>query len=446
MIKDIKLSMIAVFAALYMILPSYFAIELSSSLPLITASRILLLLLVVIYLLKNNWEVSLKIAYERTANRVLVIFFTLVLLTDFIHLPSSATIKNMLSVLIEELLVIWVMTKVITTKREIVYFLRIAVYASGIVAIFSIIGSLLGVNFFNYLITVDRELLIVDFERMGLLRPQAGFDHAVHYGLYNAIMCSIAMSLAAKEKGKKYILLLGCLFLDLAALILANSRGSLFAFILVCLFRTLKCLKNNSINVRNARRIINIIFVITCCITVVIFIVPEILEYIWNVFFSVYASLFNTNAMSSIGNYGTNVGGIASRLAQFSGIFWVLTRRPFFGMGPDATANGLISYINMYTGDWYVTDTFDVGYIEIFCTYGIVGSIAYILLFGLILKIIFSKKKSAIDNSDLQSLFQYAVVTYFIGILSVDISGTSKVFWVLFALLLCYLNSEKKSC
>lgn len=442
MLRDIKLSVVAVFAALYMILPSYFAIEFSSSLPLITASRILLLLLVVVYLIKNNWHFNFKIINESSVNRLLLAFFALIFITDIGHLPSSSAIRDILSVIIEEWLVVWVLTKVIVSPKSIMRFLRIVVYSSAIVAVISIVGSLLGVNFFNCLITVDRELLIVDFERMGVLRPQAGFDHAVHYGLYNAMMCSIAISLAAREKGRKYILLLASFFLDLVALILANSRGSLFAFGVVILYRIIN---NRSIKLKTARKAIRIILIVLCCFSVLICIKPDILQYVFGVLFSVYASIFNTDAMNSITNYGTNVGGIVSRLAQFSGIIWVLVRRPFLGMGPEATSNGLISYINIYTNDWYVTDTFDVGYIEIFCTYGIVGSMAYILLFGLIIKFIFSSRISKMDNCGLQSLFRCVFITYFIGILSVDIRGTSKVFWVLFALLLSWYSTIKKN-
>ena len=125
MLRDIKLSVVAVFAALYMILPSYFAIEFSSSLPLITASRILLLLLVVVYLIKNNWHFNFKIINESSVNRLLLAFFALIFITDIGHLPSSSAIRDILSVIIEEWLVVWVLTTVIVSPKSMKRFLRV---------------------------------------------------------------------------------------------------------------------------------------------------------------------------------------------------------------------------------------------------------------------------------------------------------------------------------
>lgn len=57
-----KISLFAkIFFALYIILPSYLAVEISINLPLITASRIILIFVTVYYIAKNKGKIKLNL-------------------------------------------------------------------------------------------------------------------------------------------------------------------------------------------------------------------------------------------------------------------------------------------------------------------------------------------------------------------------------------------------
>ncbi|MBE5839555.1 O-antigen ligase family protein [Butyrivibrio sp.] len=427
---------LGLFAAFYIILPSYFAFEISNSLPLLTGGRILILILFFTYYIAKKGKIYRKISYDKSLKKALLCFFSLIITCDLvgIYTAGSEAIKDLFVVLFEGVLLTWLIVHLIRSYSTLLRFIEIIIYSSLVVGIISIIGVFLGINPFLVLSTVNRSLVIMDFVRMGLLRPQAGFDHAVHYGLYNAVMCSIILSVIDEAHGKKRILLSFCFIVDFIALILCNSRGSMIAFLFVFFIWFFQ--KRHYTKSFQKKTLYYLVIMISA-LSFTIIIVPSVLDYILNIALSLHYAFFGTSD-NVIAGYGMNVNGLRSRTDQLSGVYYVLKSNPIFGMGANAQSRGMIQYFNSQSKQWYVTDTYDVGYIEIFCNFGLMGLVAYGVLFGTILKKCVSKKNNSFNNT--MYIFRNAYLVMFIGYLSVDISGTSRLFWILTALFISYIN------
>ena len=65
---------VVIFFGLYLILPSYCALEITSSLPLITVSRIILIVLIGAYILQHKGIINLKIFEDKRDRKFFRLF------------------------------------------------------------------------------------------------------------------------------------------------------------------------------------------------------------------------------------------------------------------------------------------------------------------------------------------------------------------------------------
>lgn len=423
-----KLSFVAIiFFALYIILPSYFAIELASFLPLMTGSRIILILLIISYIFKQKGIINVKIFYNKNLKKYFKIYFLCVLITNLYYCAiTTEAIKRILVIIIEELLLLWIVVKVINTKEKLIFALKIISIMSGITAVIAVIGSITDKNLFNYLNTVSRDVLIANYYRLGFLRAEAGFGHAVYYGLYCVVIIPIAMYLAENEKRNlKYII---CLSLNILGLIFSNSRGPflvLGVLVIYMIFNKKKELLKKYIP-----------FII-CCIYILLilfFINQEFKKFIGNIIISL-TNVFASETVA-IENYGLNdQNGVDSRMSQFTMVTYALSRNPLFGLGAGAHTRGVQMWFNPSTNRWNTIKTYDVGYFSIICMYGIIGFIGNIILFWGIIKNVLKNK---LKDDQIILMFKYVFIGYFLGLFAV--TGINNVFWMLLSLLVSYLN------
>ena len=132
------------FMAFYPVLPDYFAIELGGGLPLLKASRILLLILMLCVCFHNK-----KIHLIRQPLKVtglywpLFIYFAARILANGYYAPSlSAAINTEFTVIVEQLLLIVMICQVVRSREDVHLCVKTIVNASGVVAIISIINVL----------------------------------------------------------------------------------------------------------------------------------------------------------------------------------------------------------------------------------------------------------------------------------------------------------------
>lgn len=420
---------LALFALFYITLPSYFAYEINTVFPLLTASRALLIFLVLSYLFYNNRKLEIHITNNRQLKRGLITYFVLATIPNLFFLAETTeAIKEIFVIYIEELFLVWLLSQTIRSRNMIEQFLKFMAWGSFVVAIISIVGSLQGINYFSYLNTVTREVAIANFSRLGFLRAEAGFGHAVHYSLYGCVIITIVMYLYEK-KSKYRNLYLMILIVDIFAFILANSRGSMLALGMVIVIRLLEERKHL---VQFFKNHTGLILIIILGLVVAFLVMPRIWKLMGNIIESLVIAIFGGGG--EFEDYGYNINGFHSRTFQITGVYWVLTHSPLIGMGPVADGRGLIQYLND-SGNWYVTNSYDVGYFSIICNFGIIGATGYLVLMVSIVKLI---KRVEKRKEPMGRMFKYAFLAYFLCYLSSV--GVDKLFWVLVGLLIAYDN------
>lgn len=458
------------FLALYVVLPDYFAIELHSKLPLITGSRMVLVLLGVMLIVHRRndlfcfrnfkWSrLNLQLTDDRFLSWGFLLYFFLLLLTHIALFFTDApeAVKAIFVLFLEQYVLIWLLSLYIDTREKIVAALKVLVISSGVVALFSVVGCALDMNPFALLNTVSRKMLMTNYYRMGMLRIEAGFGHPVFYGAYCVIMVPLNMYLIEYSTSRKEKLLFAaCLALNVAAAVLANSRGSLLA--LVCIMILIFVLRLFQKSVRCLLKTYLPVFAGTL---VVLFMVASVspmgLSFLGGIAKSVMDAVVpsvvepgeshgtHTDEPGFIIGpetgedepeipYGENENGLSSRVKQLSGIEWTLSQRPLFGFGSNAHVRGLICF--RFNGqDWWRTESFDMALVAIICQYGIVGFLGYFALYGSLIKTIFSKKYR---KDKIMYFLGLAFIAY--GLCLQSIACLDGMGWILMSLMLCMVN------
>ena len=145
-----------------------------------------------------------------------------------------------------------------------------------------------------------------------------------------------------------------------------------------------------------------------------------------------------------------NANGLLSRTEQWSGITWTfMNGRYMTGFGNKCHTAYLVKYFR--DGMWTKTSTFDVGYVAIFCQYGIMGTIAFFKLY-------YSRIKTAIDsnklmsskflnnkdvknNNNLSVTFLIFFIAYLVNLLTC--TGVDKFLYIVIALQIAFCNINK---
>ncbi len=433
--KSEKLLIIeCVFIGLYLILPDYFAIELSKGFPLMTISRILLALVMLIYMFKNRFRISLTISKNKKIEKVILLYIISMIFINLINLSQTKeSVKAIFSLLFENLLLVYILTKVINTKKKLYQTFEILSISSGVVAIVSFISVFIGKNLFYYLYTINRSTLQANTIRMGRLRAEAGFGHPVYYAMYCVIMAVICLSCYINNKSKKTLYLI-CFILNVIGLLLSNSRGS---FVVLGLIVMLYVTNSNKRSIKQALMllILGIIGLLIGCL-----ISDSIRSFLFKILLSLFAIV---NKKVSVSGYGENAGGMSSRIAQLSSLVYVYNNRMLFGFGKRAIARNVV--LVLMNGCWLPLQTMDMGIVSVVVQYGYVGLAVEVLLFISILWYLWKNRK----QDQVIKLFFYVFLAYCLGLLT--ISGMNSLLWFIVGLFVAYVNikyceKESSSC
>ena len=418
---------VVIFFGLYLILPSYCALEITSSLPLITVSRIILIVLIGAYILQHKGIINLKIFEDKRDRKFFIIYFILLIIANIYFVGKfPEALKKIFSIIFEEILVLWIVVKCIDSKVKLEKALKIMLFASSVVAVLAMVSSVTGNNVFYYLNTVNRKMLMAETHRMGLVRAEAGFGHPICYGIYCLIMIIISTYFIENEqKGKKYYV---CFGLNFIALMLSNSRGSILAGLCIGIYMILNK------GTKKLGKYVGMFGLVLIFIIIVGIVNPKIFKFTSDIWTSI------TNVFSSetkeISDYGANEGnGMESRTNQISQTMYALKENFLFGQGASAQTRGVLRWFNPKTNKWSLGNTFDVEYLAVPCQYGLIGTIGQVMIYIYILKNIFNRKYKK-DN--LMQLFKYCFIAYFICLFAS--TGVNDLFWIMLALMVSYKN------
>ena len=443
--------------ALYIALPDYLAVELKAGLPLLTAARVLLVLAGIGVLLRrrdvfcrDNFclrNLNLQLTADKPLQICMGIYFGLLLAINVVFaMKTTEGVKQIFVLMTEEYALVWILTMILTSRERIVSGLKIMTLAAGILGLLACLSVILDYNVFRLLDTGFREELVLrDFHRYGMLRPSCGFQHAVYYGAFCAVMLPVEMYLVEQEENRKarkmYAL---CTALTLAALLLNNSRGSQLAFGatagLIFFIRLARKELGNLF-----KTYLPIILVALLIVALVFACCPVGRYWISQQLPGTGTPSTSTDATSPSDqvetpelSFGENPDGLRSRLLQLSGIVYTLDKSPLLGMGPNAHARGLVGY--MYQpGQWWHLKTVDMNIVAIIGQYGLLGLLSFLSLYGG-LGITFLRKQYRGDPLMHQLFLSF--VCYMLCLLS--ISFLNKWFWVFVGVVLSLVNVMHK--
>lgn len=470
---------VVLFLALYAIMPSYCAVELHDKLPLITASRAVLVLMGIMLILRRRGDLldlkhfslkrwNLLLTENKLLRWGLMGYFVILMGVNATFLTeTSEAIKQMFVHVAEEYALAWLLVMTLDSREKIRQALKVLVLSSAVVAVSACVSCAINYNLFGLLDTVNRDMLMSNYYRLGLLRAVAGFGHPVYYGAYCAMMFLLGMYLVETAKTawerRTYGL---CIALNFAGLFLANARGSILALgcvgLLVIVIRTLqKDLKNLIVTYLPYGAIALVILVLVASFS------PLGISFITKTAGSVVLSvqsmlpgnedLFATEPTETEPtdpdstnpeemepteptepevevDYGENADGVGSRLDQLTGITWTLTQEPLFGFGPNCHVRGLMAYM-YHEGYWSHVKTFDVNIVAIIGQYGLVGLVGFLCQYGS-LGITLIRKKYRGDK--LMHYLLLAFICYMLCLLS--ISNLDKTSWILVGILVSLVN------
>mgnify|MGYP000152610115 FL=1 len=413
------------FMAFYPILPDYFSIELGGGLPLLKASRILLLILLLCVCFRNKKIKLIRKPLKATGLYwPLIIYFAARILANGYYVSRlSAAINTEFTVIVEQLLLVVLICQAVQSQEDVYLCVKTIVDASGIIAIISIINILIGSNLFYSLNTVSRNVLMVSMVRMGIIRAEATFGHPVYYAMYCALIIPLALYIWQNERKRWNGCVLG---LNIAAAFLTESRGTivvLLALLLVFILITDKKTRNKILGAGCA---------LACLAFLISVTVPTVSQQFTNIIKSVIIAFGDSG--ETIENFGTNSStGLSSRVVQLSGITWMLMHNAMFGLGASCHTRGELSY--RISGIWQVRDTIDNGFVGYFVEEGLLGGIACFSLFYSLLKS--SWKRATFKNSrNMNNSFFLCFVSYVAVMLSV--ADVSQLLWVIIALYITY--------
>lgn len=418
----IKKLILILFFSMYIVLPEYFAIELSGNLPLLTASRILLLIAIVYIICNQKGVISYKIR-NRKLQRALIIYFVFQLLSIVFGSTSTGTIINGLFKLVfEKIILILVIINLLRNENDIQdairYYLCGMAFAIGI----GIIQAITGFNIASLLNTVGRTMLDANYERNDIIRATSSFGHPVYFAaacVYCIPFCSYFYNITEK---KRY------LTLELLAVIGVFASGSRGSILLLVAYFLYKFIKAKKLHIRTSHVFIAFIAFFVFCIALSF---PSIKQYLDNTIQGVM-NLFNSSDSTSTFQSG--------RLWQLSAIPCVLENSPMFGFGLDAVNKGIHYVLN---GKAVVLYTIDIGYVGWIVNTGIVGTIGSIYLMYTILHESYISMKKYSQTS-LFNISYICFALYYLSLLSiVDIE---RIQWVLIGIFAAFINVTSLRC
>lgn len=488
---------VVLFLALYAIMPSYCAVELHDKLPLITASRAVLVLMGIGLLLRRRGELlnfkkfslknwNLLLTENKLLRFGLFGYFIILMIVNATFLTeTSEAIKQMFVIVAEEYALVWMLALILDSREKIVSALKVLALSSAAVAIAACVSCAASFNLFSLLNTVSRDMLMSNYYRLGMLRAAAGFGHPVYYGAFCTVMFPLCMYLVEEGKSRRERILYGvCLALNFAGLILSNSRGSMLA---------LGCLGMIVIVIRFVTKSLKKLFttylpygaLALAILVLVASFSPLGVRFLSHTFSSLVVNPAETTVATTQPvetepavtepavtdptvteppvtepniteppvteptptepaptepkvEYGENANGLSSRLKQLTGIRWTLTQEPLFGFGPNCHVRGLMAYM-YYPGHWSHVASFDVNIVAIIGQYGLVGLLAFLMQYGSV-GITLIRKKHRGDK--LMHYLLLAFIAYMLCLLS--IANLDKTSWVLMGILVSLVNILRK--
>lgn len=424
-------SIIYLFICLYPILPEYFAINLGDSLPLLTGSRMLVILLALSTILTKT-KITFSSLTQTNFLKIFIFYIICETIVFITHVDNMESVKDYFGIILEKVLFLIIILNNVDNVKKLEKCIQILVITGGVVFAVASTEPFTGVNLSYFLDTGVRDtLLMANYERLNVTRATFSFGHPIALAVYTiAIMPFIMYLIDITQKKSRYVFIF---ILSFVCLLLTISRGQILIFMVMFIF-IMKTKK------KNERIIYYKMLLIGSGIVIFSFLLnAEILGTFKGIIFSVLNSIgFNFN----ISDFGSNEDGTSSRFDQWSILPQVLAEHPFCGGGSGYIFNNDI-YIKTSTRT-YLAESIDNMYLSLLINKGIIGFLGTVIIY---LKIAISSFTGGFKNNNnpLSKAFFFSFICIFLSYMTVTELTTNRIFWTIIGLYIVHLNILKKN-
>ena len=440
------------------VLPEQFSVRLHDSLPLLTATRILILILLGFWLY-DKWKTR-KVRFPKS----IALFFAVNLIVSLVNLRyGTDDIKRIFLLVFERALLVVMLMDMISDREEFLRCIDFSIMGCAALAVIGILQTVFDYDVASVLHLTETFSSIQLSDRMGLTRAFGTFN-AISFGCYCAFMGMLILYRLWNTKSIWH----GIAFaLTFTALICTFTRSAwlcfaAIAFVLLIMYRT-----------QLLRRLVPAIaftlalLVVLCCcqpkllhafvetgkssINTILRIIPEPVIALFLPDTPGETIDSNNDGIPELPgfqldeDFGANASDPTySRSAQWTAVQYMTQEgQLLFGYGYNALIRGKIhSFFDRWAAQWQPTTFLDVGLVALLTESGLIGALSLMGLLGYMLVQAF-RKRSKEEKFDFYRLTLLMLPLYLLlNYLAAFLNGG--IVWLFFALFYAYENLDKQ--
>lgn len=438
------------------VLPEQFSVELHDKLPLLSGSRVLILIMLGFWLWQRWKEKRLVFPIS------LMIFLGVNILVSLVNLQYGITgeIKRVALFVLERVLLVIMLADTIKTREEFELSIDFAIMGSSILAVIGIVQTVFQYDISSPLFLTETLAVTELSQRMGLLRAYGTYN-AIAFGCYCAIM---TMLVAYRLYITRKLIYAGAMSLLLCALICTLSRSvwlCLAGIIFVMLiFGRMKLLRRLAWGFAMTAALC----VVLCClqpklggalletgkssINTVLSVLPEswVEQMFPNGIWGGDAEAPDKKPGFELSeDFGLNgEDPTYSRMAQWTAVAYMAKEgQLLFGQGYNALSAGRIHFFyDRWSAKWFPTTYLDVGLVALMADGGLVGALSYIALLGYMV-FVSLKRRIKGEQLDFYRLTAYMIPLYLLLNFTAAFLHMSAI-WVFIGLFYAWKNLDEE--
>lgn len=378
------------------ILPDRFAIEFSKSLPLLTFSRILILLLIFYWVCFCNGKLRMP--------KSLLAYACVNLLVSVINLRfGMGEVNRFVIVLMEQVLLVIAVAQLIQTREEFERCIDFMIMGCTALAVIGVMQTALNYDISTVLNITESRTDFLLSDRMGMTRA-SGTTNAINYGCYCAFMC-LPILYRLEQTGKQRYAV--AFLMNFVALLCTMSRSAWLCIGVVMLVLVLV----------RGKKVIRpflpyIPLAAAACVAIVVM-KPSLISALMETLRSTL-NTFGANLSLST-DFGLNGSDPAySRLVQWTAVeYMAMDGHLLLGHGYNSFIRGQLRYFYRQFGYWTKATTLDVGWVSVIGDNGLVGAVCLAAFLLYIWGYSFRKKGNK-QSFDFYKMMVYLIPVFFL--------------------------------